>query len=140
VHGLRDPRSAATGENESAIDGATKEFAGAAGDSERYGTAKTAAMSALDRGVDIGDPQARSAFLDDVQEGRITLDENQLGRALERQLSRPAAEERKFAQLPVRLPARRSSAPLLSAARLPVSSAPSWHGSARGDGRSRRPG
>ena len=105
VHGLRDPRGAATGENESAIDAAAKEFVGATDDSERYGTAKTVAMSALDRGVDIGDPEALAAFLDDVQEGRITLDENLLGRALERQLSRPALKERKFAQLPVRLPA-----------------------------------
>jgi hypothetical protein len=62
-------------------------------------------MSALDRGVDIGDPQALAAFLDDVQEGRISLDENLLQRALERQLARAAQEQRTFAQLPVRLPA-----------------------------------
>ncbi len=105
AHGLRDPRGAAAGENESAIDAAEKEFADALADQERYGTAKTVAMSALDRGVDIGDPQALTAFLDDVQEGRIALDENLLERALERQLTRPAQEERKFAQLPVRLPA-----------------------------------
>ena len=105
AHGLRDPRGATAGENESAIDAAEKEFADALGDRERYGTAKTVVMSALDRGVDIGDPQALAAFLDGVQEGRITLDENLLERALERQLSRPAQEERKFAQLPVRLPA-----------------------------------
>ena len=105
AHGLRDPRGAAAGENESAIDAAEKEFADALADQERYGTAKTVAMSALDRGVDIGDPQALTAFLDGVQEGRIALDENLLERALERQLTRPAQEERKFAQLPVRLPA-----------------------------------
>ena len=105
AHGLRDPRGATAGDNESAIDAAEKEFADALGDRGRYGTAKTVAMSALDRGVDIGDPQALAAFLDGVQEGRITLDENLLERALERQLSRPAQEERKFAQLPVRLPA-----------------------------------
>ena len=104
AHGLRDPRGSATGENESAIDAAAKEFADALADQERYGTAKTVTMSALDRGVDIGDPQAFAAFLDDVQEGRITLDQNLLERALERQLTRPAQEERKFAQLPVRLP------------------------------------
>ena len=51
AHGLRDPRGAAAGENESAIDAAEKEFADALADQERYGTAKTVAMSALDRGV-----------------------------------------------------------------------------------------
>ena len=105
AHGLRDPRGAATGENESAIGAATDEFANAAGDQERYGTAKTVAMSALSRGVDAGDPEALAAFLNDVQAGRLALDEDALERALERQLSRPAREERKFAQLPVRLPA-----------------------------------
>ena len=67
AHGLRDPRGATAGENESAIDAAAKEFADALADQERYGTAKTVAMSALDRGVDIGDPQALAAFLDGVQ-------------------------------------------------------------------------
>ncbi len=67
--------------------------------------AKTVMMSAWDRGVDIGDPEALEAFLSDVQEGRLVLDEDLLGRALERQLDRPAAgQERKFAQLPVSLP------------------------------------
>ena len=69
AHGLRDPRGAATGENESAIGAATDEFANAAGDQERYGTAKTVAMSALSRGVDAGDPEALAAFLNDVQAG-----------------------------------------------------------------------
>ena len=68
--------------------------------------AKTVAMSARDRGVDIGDPAALTAFLDDVREGRVVLDEDLLGRALERQLGRPApGQERKFSQLPVTLPA-----------------------------------
>ena len=106
AHGLRDPRGAAVEENESAIDAAAKEFAEAIGDQERYGMAKTVMMSAWDRGVDIGDPEALAAFLSDVQEGRLVLDEDLLGRALERQLGRPAAgQERKFAQLPVSLPA-----------------------------------
>ncbi len=105
AHGLRDPRGAAVEENESAIDAAAKEFAEAIGDQERYGMAKTVMMSALDRGVGIGDPEALVAFLSDVQEGRLVLDEDLLGRALERQLGRPAAgQERKFAQLPVSLP------------------------------------
>ena len=106
AHGLRDPRGAAVGENESAIDAAVKQFANAIGDRERYGMAKTVAMSARDRGVDIGDPAALTAFLDDVREGRVVLDEDLLGRVLKRQLGRPApGQERKFAQLPVRLPA-----------------------------------
>jgi hypothetical protein len=105
AHGLRDPRGAAVEANESAIDSAAKEFAEAIGDQERYGMAKTVMMSARDRGVDIGDPEALAAFLADVQEGRLVLDEDLLGRALERQLGRPAAgQERRFAQLPVSLP------------------------------------
>ncbi len=82
AHGLRDPRGAAIEENESAIDAVAKQFADAIGDRERYGTAKTVAMSARDRGVDIGDPAALTAFLDDVREGRVVLDEDLLGRVL----------------------------------------------------------
>ena len=106
AHGLRDPRGAAVEENESAIDAAAKQFADAIGDRERYGMAKTVAMSARDRGVDIGDPAALTAFLDNVREGRVVLDEDLLGGVLERQLGRSApGQERKFAQLPVSLPA-----------------------------------
>ena len=105
AHGLRDPRGAATTDNESAIDAAAKEYPGALADPGRYGTAKTVVMSALDRGVDISDPQALAGFLNGVQEGRISLDQDLLEQALERQLTRPDLEERKFAQLPVRLPA-----------------------------------
>ena len=106
AHGLRDPRGAAVQENESAIDAAVEQFADAIGDRERYGMAKTVAMSARDRGVDIGDLAALTAFLDDVREGRVVLDEDLLGRVLKRQLGRPApGQERKFAQLPVSLPA-----------------------------------
>ena len=106
AHGLRDPRGAVTEENESAIDAVAKQFADAIGDRERYGMAKTVAMSARGRGVEIGDPAALTAFLDDVSEGRVVLDEDLLGRVLERQLGRPApGQERKFAQLPVSLSA-----------------------------------
>jgi hypothetical protein len=105
AHGLRDPRGAAAGENESAIDAAAKQFADAIGDRERYGMAKTVAMSARDRGVDIGDPAALTAFLEDVREGRVVLDEDLLARVVERQFGRSAGgQERKFAQLPVSLP------------------------------------
>ena len=89
AHGLRDPRGAAVEENESAIDMAAKEFAEAIRDQERYGMAKTVMMSARDRGVDIGDPEALAAFLSDVREGRLVLDEDLLGRALERQAGPP---------------------------------------------------
>ncbi len=105
ARGLRDPRGAPAGENESAIDAAGTEFADAIGDQARFGMAKTVAVSAQDQGVNIGDPRALGAFLDDVREGRFTLDGNLLERAQQRQLSQRALAERKFAQLPVRLPA-----------------------------------
>jgi len=105
AHGLRDPRGAATAESESAIDAAAKEFANALGDRDRYGMAKTVVLSARDRGIDIGDPEALTAFLNDVQAGRVALDEDLLEHALERQLGLSApGQTRKFAQLPVRLP------------------------------------
>ena len=47
--GLRDPRGAATAENEAAIDTAAKEFGAAVADQERYGPAKTAVLSAVIR-------------------------------------------------------------------------------------------
>ena len=106
AHGLRDPRGATVEENAEAIGAVAKEFPDAIGDQERYGMAKTVVMSARNRGVDIGDPEALTAFLGDVQEGRLTLDEDLLGRVLERRFGRPAVgQTRKFAQLPVRLPA-----------------------------------
>jgi hypothetical protein len=49
AHGLHDQRGAAVEENESAIDAVVNEFADAIGDQERYGIAKTVAMSARDR-------------------------------------------------------------------------------------------
>jgi len=106
AHGLRDPRGAAAEENESAIDAAAREFADAIGDQQRYGMAKTVAMAAQAQGVDIGDPVVLAGFLNDVQAGRVVLDEGLLGRVLERRFGRPSpAQERKFAQLPVKLPA-----------------------------------
>ena len=45
AHGLHDPRGAAAGENESAIDAAEKEYPGALADPGRYGTAKTVASN-----------------------------------------------------------------------------------------------
>jgi hypothetical protein len=45
--GLRDPRGAATAENEAAIDSAAKEFGAAVADQERYGLAKTVVLPGL---------------------------------------------------------------------------------------------
>ncbi len=72
--------------------------------------AKTVAMSARDHGADIGDPDAVTGFLEDVQAGRVVLDEDLLERAVRRRGDE--AMKRKFAQLPVRLP----PAPELAAA------------------------
>ena len=104
--GLRDPRGATTEENESAIDAATAEFAVAVGDQERYGAAKLIATAATRQGADIASPAAMERFLDDVQTGRATLDEDLLGRAIVRQAGQPGpGEARMFSQLPVWLPA-----------------------------------
>jgi hypothetical protein len=89
AHGLCDPRGAAE-ENESAIDAAAWEFADAISDQQRYGMAKTVAMAAQAQGVDMGDPVALAGFLNDVQAGRVVLDEGLLGRVLERQFGRPS--------------------------------------------------
>lgn len=45
--GLRDPRGAATAENEAAIDSAAKEFGAAIADQERYGLTKTVVLPGL---------------------------------------------------------------------------------------------
>jgi hypothetical protein len=141
AHGLRDPRGAAIEENESAIDAVAKEFADAIGDQERYGMAKTVAMSAWDRGVDIGDPEALTAFLGEVRDGRLTLDEDLLGRALERQLGRPArARNGNSPSCLLACRPRRNSPQRQNAARLSGSSVHSWNGLARMAGPSRRPG
>jgi hypothetical protein len=104
--GLRDPRGATVDENEKAIDVVAKEFPEAAGDKDRYGMAKTVVMTARDRGVDVGDPEALTAFLRDLQEGQVMLEDDLLWRVLERQSGGSApGQERTFAQLPVSLPA-----------------------------------
>ncbi len=78
----------------------------AIGDQQRYGMAKTVTLAAQAQGVDIGDPMTLVGFLNDVQAGQAVLDEDLVGRVLERQLGLPSpAQERKFAQLPVKLPA-----------------------------------
>jgi hypothetical protein len=103
--GLRDPRGATTEENEAAIDATAAEFAVAVGDQERYGVAKLIATAATRQGADIASPAAMEQFLDDIQTGRATLDEDLLGCAIERQALRPGpGEARMFSQLPVWLP------------------------------------
>ena len=105
ANGLRDPRGATTAENEAAIDAAAEEFAVAVGDQERYGVAKLIATGATRQGADIASPAAMEQFLDDIQTGRATLDEDLLGRAIVRQAERPGpGEARMFSQLPVWLP------------------------------------
>jgi hypothetical protein len=84
--GLRDPRGAATVENEAAIDSAAKEFGAAIADQERYGLA---------------------SFLQAPEEDLPAFDAARLEDLLERQLMLPGlGQERPMAQLPVRLPAR----------------------------------
>jgi hypothetical protein len=105
AHGLRDPRGAATEENEAAIDVAATEFAAALADQGRYGVAKLIATAATRRGVDVTDPAAMQMFMSDIQTGRAALDAGLLAHALERQAERPGGgEERTYAQLPVQLP------------------------------------
>ncbi len=87
-----------------------RKLPGAIRDEDRYGMAKTVAMSARDHGADIGDPDAVTGFLEDVQADRVVLDEDLLERAARRRGDE--AMERKFAQLPVRRP----PAPELAAA------------------------
>ena len=141
AHGLRDPRGATVEENENAIDAVANEFADAIGNRERYGMAKTVVMSALDRGVDIGDADALTAFLGDVRDGRLVLDQDLLGRALERQLGRfDPGQERKFSPSFRSAYRPRNSPRRSAAARSSGSSVPSRNGLARQDGCSRRPG
>jgi len=98
--GLRDPRGAATAENEAAIDGAAQEFGTAIADPERHGLAKTVALA---RGLHL--PDALAAFMDGQQEHTFEVDSATFEAVLERQLRRPGlGTERKMAQLPVRLP------------------------------------
>jgi hypothetical protein len=107
AHGLRDPRGAATAENEAAIDSAAQEFGTAIADQERYGAAKTAVLSAGTDSASIRVPGGLVSFLQGVGEGLPAFDAAKLEDLLERQLRLPGLGlERKMAQLPVRLPAR----------------------------------
>lgn len=99
--GLRDPRGAATTENEAAIDATAAEFGSAIADPDQYGLAKTMALAA---GLD--QPEAIEAFWQEGPESRPDVDPEVALAALARQARLPALNtERKMAQLPVRLPA-----------------------------------
>jgi hypothetical protein len=104
--GLRDPRGAATAENESAIDTVADEFGDAIADPDRYGLAKTAVLSAGHGGTSLGLPEGLASFVEEFLEDGPVLDATQLEDLLERQLTLPILGERTFAQLPVRLPAQ----------------------------------
>ena len=141
AHGLRDPRGAAIEENESAIDAVAKEFADAIGDQERYGMAKTVAMSAWDRGVDIGDPEALTAFLGDVRDGGWRLMRICWGVRLSgSSAGRLGARNGNSLSCLLACRPRRNSPQRQNAARLSGSSVHSWNGLARMAGPSRRPG
>jgi hypothetical protein len=105
--GLRDPRGAATVENEAAIGAAAEEFGAAIADQERYGLAKTAVLSAGYGDVGIRLPDVLASFLQASEENLPAFDAARLEELLERQLMLPGlGQERPMAQLPVRLPAR----------------------------------
>ena len=104
--GLRDPRGAATAENEAAIDTAAKEFGVAVADQERYGPAKTAVLSAVYGDAGIRLPDGLASFLQGSGEDLPAFDAARLEDLLERRLMLPGlGHERPMAQLPVRLPA-----------------------------------
>ncbi len=105
--GLRDPRGAATAENEAAIDTAAKEFGAAIADTERYGLAKTAALPAGYGDTGIRLPGGLASLLLEPGDDLPTFDAAEFEELLERQLMLPGlGQERPMAQLPVRLPAR----------------------------------
>ena len=104
--GLRDPRGAATAENEAAIDAAAKEFGAAIADQERYGLAKTAVLSAGYGDAGIRLPDGLASFLHRPEEDLPAFDAAKLEDLLERQLMLPGlGHDRTYPQLPVRLPA-----------------------------------
>ncbi len=105
--GLRDPRGAATVENEAAIDAAAKEFAAAIADEERYGVAKTMALSAGYGDAGIRLPDGLASFLQGIDGDLPAFDAAGLEDLLERQLMLPGlGHDRTYPQLPVSLPAR----------------------------------
>lgn len=99
--GLRDPRGAATAENDAAIDAAAAKFPAAIADPDRYGLAKTLALAA---GLD--QPETALAFLHGEPSPLPDVDPEVVGAAMARQARLPALNvERKMTQLPVSLPA-----------------------------------
>ena len=108
AHGLRDPRGAATAENEAAIDAVAQEFAAVIENEERSGASPVTAASAGPGGAGIGFPADLADFLHGIEEGIPGFSAALLEEVLERQLGMLSVpgQERRMAQLPVRLPAR----------------------------------
>jgi hypothetical protein len=105
--GLRDPRGAATVENEAAIDSAAKEFGAAVANQELYGPAKTAVLSSGYGGAGIRLPDGLASFLQRPEKDLAAFDAAKLEDLLQRQLTLPGlGDDRTYPQLPVRLPAR----------------------------------
>jgi hypothetical protein len=105
--GLRDPRGAATAENEAAIDAAAKEFGTVIADEERYGLAKTAVLSAGYGDAGIRLPDGLASLLQGIDGDLPAFDAARLEDLLERQLMLPGlGRDRTYPQLPVSLPAR----------------------------------
>jgi hypothetical protein len=106
-YGLRDPRGGSPADNEAAIDAAATEFPQALHDVERFGLGKFWGRAARAHDVDINDARAVERFQDDVDAGRVELDDGVLERLLAAQYGhQPLGEERTMAQLPVHLPSR----------------------------------
>jgi hypothetical protein len=89
AQGMRDPRGAGTAENEAAIDFAVKEFSTAIADQERYGAAKTLALSAGNESAGIRVPDGLFGFLQGAGEGLPAFDVAKLEDLLERRLRLP---------------------------------------------------
>jgi hypothetical protein len=105
--GLRDPRGAATTENEAAIDTAAKEFGASIADQERYGLAQTTVLSAGYGDAGIRIPDGLASFLQGIDGDLPAFDAAGLENLLERQFMLPGlGHDRTYPQLPVRLPAR----------------------------------
>ncbi|HZE37280.1 MAG TPA: hypothetical protein VE172_00560, partial [Stackebrandtia sp.] len=110
-YGLRDPRGADLADNEAAIDAAAADFPAALNDTERFGLGKFWGRVARDNNVDVSDADALSDLQQDVNDGRVTVDESLLERLLRSQYTQPLlGEERTLAQLPVSLPSARELA------------------------------
>ncbi|MEV4555146.1 hypothetical protein [Nonomuraea wenchangensis] len=103
--GLRDPRGATLPDAESAIDEAAAEFETALDDPTRQGLATFWARTALDQGYDLTVPGAFERFKRDLDNGRISFDQDVLDAIMQARLAGTVLdEERAPAQPPISLP------------------------------------